>query len=399
MFSLLLPIIYLAFISLGLPDSLLGSAWPVMYRELDISVSYAGLVTTLISVGTIVSSLFSDRLNRKLGAGKVTTYSVFLTALALFGFSRSSSFWQLCLWAIPYGLGAGAVDAALNLYVALHYSSKHMSWLHCSWGIGAAISPYIMSYHLLHGENWQGGYQSVGILQICLTVILFVSLPLWKMQKNSFKRLENKKTPKSVTATKKVISKPLKMTEIFQLKGIKLVLITFFAYCALESTTGLWAATFLVQGRGVNPQLAASFASLFYLGITFGRFLSGFVADHLGNKQLIRFGTITLMVGIILILLPVSNYYFSLVGLLIVGLGGAPIYPAIIHGTPDNFGVENSQSVIGIQMAFAYMGTTLVPPLFGFLGQTISLGIYPIYLLFFASLLLFASERLRRVLK
>ncbi|MDT2757724.1 MFS transporter [Enterococcus asini] len=384
MYSLLLIIIYLAFISLGLPDSLLGSAWPVMQGQLAVPISYAGLVTMIISFGTIVSSLLSDRLTRRFGAGLVTACSVLLTALALFGFSVSFSFWQLCLWAIPYGLGAGAVDASLNLYVALYYPSRHMSWLHCCWGVGAAVSPYIMGHYLTQ-QSWQGGYRAVGVLQLALTVILFISLPLWKMGKD-----------KSQTGTP--LSKQLSFGEVFRLKGIKYVLFTFLAYCALEQTTGLWASTYLVQVRQVNPEIAARFASFFFLGITFGRFLSGFFADYLGDRQLVRLGTGILLVGIICVILPVQTDLLALAGLLIIGFGGAPIYPAIIHATPDNFGAENSQSVIGVQMATAYVGTTFLPPLFGVVVEYLSITLYPLYLLFFGVLILLASERLKKVI-
>ncbi|WP_368251777.1 sugar MFS transporter [Enterococcus sp. 2201sp1_2201st1_B8_2201SCRN_220225] len=384
MYSLLLIIIYLAFISLGLPDSLLGSAWPVMQGQLAVPLSYAGLVTMIISFGTIVSSLLSDRLTRRFGAGLVTACSVLLTALALFGFSVSFSFWQLCLWAIPYGLGAGAVDASLNLYVALHYPSRHMSWLHCCWGVGAAVSPYIMGHYLTQ-QSWQGGYRAVGVLQLALTVILFISLPLWKMGKD-----------KSQAGTP--LSKQLSFGEVFRLKGIKYVLLTFLAYCALEQTTGLWASTYLVQVRQVDPEIAARFASFFFLGITFGRFLSGFFADYLGDRQLVRLGTGILLVGIICVILPVQTDLLALAGLLIIGFGGAPIYPAIIHATPDNFGAENSQSVIGVQMAAAYVGTTFLPPLFGVVVEYLSITLYPLYLLFFGVLILLASERLKKVI-
>lgn len=388
MYSLLLMIIYLAFISLGLPDSLLGSAWPVMQGQLAVPVSYAGLVTMIISVGTIVSSLLSDRLTRRFGAGLVTGFSVLLTAVALFGFSFSTAFWQLCLWGIPYGLGAGAVDASLNLYVALHYPSRHMSWLHCSWGVGAAISPYIMGHYLTQ-QNWQGGYRTVGFLQLGLTAVLFLSLPLWGMQQT---RRQSQQTEPLPT------SKHLRFQEIFRLRGIPYVLVTFLAYCALESTTGLWASTYLVQARQVDPEIAARFASFFFLGITFGRFLSGFFADRLGDRQLIRFGTGILLGGILCVLLPVKTDGLALAGLLIIGFGCAPIYPAIIHATPDHFGAEHSQSVIGVQMAAAYVGTTFLPPLFGVLVEYVSISLYPVYLLFFGLLIWVTSERLRKVL-
>lgn len=385
MYAFLLAIIYIAFISLGLPDSLLGSAWPVMYGELGVPISYAGVVTMIIAGGTIVSSLLSDKLTRKLGTGLVTAASVLLTAAALFGFSVSHSFPLLCLWAIPYGLGAGAVDAALNNYVALHYASRHMSWLHCFWGVGAAVSPYIMSYCLTGGFGWNSGYRAVSIVQVVLTAGLFLSLPLWK------------RTGKEQTQGESA-AKSLGLRQALRLRGVPLVLVMFFAYCALEQTTGLWASSYLVQFRGIDAETAARFASLFYLGITFGRFLCGFVADRLGDKRLIRIGIYTMIAGVLLIALPISNNTFALAGLLTVGLGCAPVYPSVIHATPSNFGKEHSQAIIGIQMASAYVGTTLMPPVFGWIAAHIHIGLYPAVLLFLAVLMLWMSERLNQTI-
>lgn len=386
MYSFLLIIIYIAFISLGLPDSLLGSAWPVMYKQLNVPLSYAGIVTMIIAGGTIISSLMSDKLTRKLGAGLVTAISVMMTAVALFGFSISNSFFLLCLWAIPYGLGAGAVDAALNNYVALHYASRHMSWLHCFWGVGAAVSPYIMGYCLTGGFGWQSGYRSVAFLQIALTVILFISLPLWKRKNATENNMEMS------TAT-------LSLSQALKIKGVKFVLVTFFGYCALESTAGLWASSYLVNFRGVDSETAAKFASLFFLGITFGRFLCGFIADKIGDKQLIRLGIIIIISGVALVGMPTGNSITALAGLIIIGLGCAPVYPSIIHSTPSNFGQENSQAIIGIQMASAYVGSTFMPPLFGWIADNINIGLYPIYLIFFAILMLIMSEMLNKVIK
>lgn len=384
MFSLLIVIIYIAFISLGLPDSLVGSGWPVMHQELGVPVSYAGIITMVISAGTIVSSLMSDKLTRKLGAGLVTAISVLMTAVALFGFSVSGAFWMLILWSIPYGLGAGAVDAALNNYVALHYASRHMSWLHCFWGVGAATSPYIMSYCLTGGFGWHSGYRAVSMIQIVLTVILFISLPLWK------KRSEE-------NAAGEVQAKTIGLKGAVQIKGVWQILLTFFAYCALEQTAGIWASSYLVQHRGVDAVTAASFASLFYLGITFGRFLCGFVADKLGDRRMIRLGIITAIVGAVMILIPIGVDIVALMGLIIVGLGCAPIYPSVIHSTPDNFGKENSQAIIGIQMASAYVGTTFMPPLFGWVASVAGIALYPVFLLVFGMIMLVMSEKLNRI--
>jgi fucose permease len=386
MYSILLMIIYMAFISLGLPDSLLGSAWPTMYEQFEVSLSYAGIVTMIISCGTVVSSLMSDRLTKRLGAGLVTAISVFMTAVALLGFSVSSSFIMLCFWAIPYGLGAGAVDAALNNYVALHYASRHMSWLHCFWGVGAAISPYIMGYSLTRGFGWNNGYRTVFYIQIVLTAILFISLPLWK-------RREDKATTSARQA------RILRLSEILKIPGVKLVLITFFSYCALESTAGLWASSYLVEARGIDAEMAARFASLFYLGITIGRFLSGFITDKLGDRSLIRLGLIIILIGITMVAIPIPGDIIALIGIVIIGLGCAPVYPCVIHATPSNFGESNSQAIIGVQMASAYVGTTLMPPVFGFLADYISIGFYPFYLLMFAVLMIALSEKLNATIK
>lgn len=388
--ALLLSIIYVAFISLGLPDSLIGSAWPVMQGELGVPVSFMGIVTMIIAGGTIVSSLFSDWLTRKLGTGLVTAISVLMTAVALFGFSTSHEFFLLCLWAIPYGLGAGAVDAALNNYVALHFASRHMSWLHCFWGVGAAASPYIMSYCLTGGLGWNSGYRIVGIVQVVLTAFLFLSLPLWKRQKALAGQEEEEHQEQG---------KAKSLPQVLRIPGVPTVLVTFFSYCALEGVTGLWAASFLVGNRGVDSNTAAQFASFFFLGITFGRFLCGFVAEKLGDKRLIRLGISLMALGAMLIALPLPTNGVALCGLIVVGFGGAPVYPAIIHATPANFGKENSQAVIGVQMASAYVGSTFMPPLFGLLATQISMGLYPFALLFFCVLMMVFSERLNRRMK
>ena len=401
MYSLLLAVIYLAFISLGLPDALLGSGWPTMYTQLQVPFSYAGIISMIISAGTIVSSFFSDRLTRKFGAGLVTAVSVLLTAGALFGFSVSDSFYLLCIMAIPYGLVAGAVDAALNNYVALHYSSRHMSWLHCFWGVGAAASPYIMGFCLGKGLGWSRGYFSVSMIQIVITAILFISLPLWKSRADE---KEGGIEPKGAEAeqiqtdqTKAVPSKALSFRGILRIKGAPYILITFFAYSAMESTTGLWASSYLVQYLLMEPEKAAKFASFFYLGITVGRFLCGFVADKMGDKALIRLGSGIAGAGILLVLIPFPVTTPALLGLVIIGFGCAPVYPAIIHSTPFYFGKENSQALIGIQMAFAYVGSTFMPPLFGTLAARIGIWLYPVFLLVFEVLMVLTSEKLNRI--
>ncbi len=384
MFQLLLIIIYLSFISLGLPDSLLGSAWPTMYPQLEVPVSYAGIISMIIAVGTVVSSLQSDRLTRRFGTGKVTAFSVATTAVALFGFSVSSRFWQLCLWAIPYGLGAGSVDASLNNYVALHYKSKHMSWLHCMWGVGASAGPYIMGFVMTRGGSWNGGYRSIALIQIVLTAILFCSLPLWKGR------------PQVTDEAGQEEEKPLSIKEVLKIRGVKEVLICFFCYCALEQTTGLWASSYLTLHKGVPAETAAGFASMFFLGITIGRALSGFLTIKLSDVQMIRLGQGLIGCGIVIILLPLSAAV-SLAGFVVIGLGCAPVYPCIIHSTPAHFGADRSQAIIGIQMACAYVGTCLMPPLFGLLANHLGIALLPGYLIVILALMVTMHERLVRV--
>ena len=382
MIQLLLPIIYLAFISLGLPDSLLGSAWPSMYPLLGVPVSYAGILSMIISFGTIVSSLNSDRLTRALGAGRVTAISVGMTAAALFGFSISTQFWMLCLWAVPYGLGAGSVDAALNNYVALHYESRHMSWLHCMWGIGTMVSPMVMGRVLAGGGPWTAGYRYIALFQIALTAVLFLSLPLW--QKRTGETAEGGTAPQA-----------LSLGQVFRLPGAKEVMLCFFCYCALETTAGLWASSYLTLTRGVAADTAASFASLFYIGITAGRAACGFLTLKLSDTQMIRLGQGVLAVGVAALLVP-GPQLLALAGLVLVGVGCAPIYPSIIHATPDHFGADRSQAVIGIQMASAYVGNLVMPPLFGLLANNITPALFPFYLLALLVLMVFMHEQLVR---
>lgn len=385
MVHLLLAIIYISFISLGLPDSLLGSAWPTMYGEFGVPVSFAGIISMIIAFGTILSSLASDRLTLKLGTGKVTAISVAMTAVALFGFSISDSFWMLCLWAIPYGLGAGSVDASLNNYVALHYSSRHMSWLHCMWGVGASVGPYIMGIALTGGQSWNMGYRYISIIQIVLTAILLFSLPLWK---NRGETVEVDGEPSAQT-------EPMTLRQVVAIPGAKEVMITFFCYCALEQTAGLWASSYLVLHKGVSTETAATFASMFYIGITVGRFFSGFLTMKLNDAQMIRLGQKIVLLGIIAMLLPL-NEVVSLVGLILIGLGCAPIYPCIIHSTPTIFGADKSQALIGVQMACAYIGTCIMPPIFGLLANHISVALLPIYLVIILILMIVMYEKLLR---
>lgn len=384
MFALLLAVIYLAFISLGLPDSLLGSAWSVLYQALDVPFSYAGIITMIISASTIVSSLFSERVTRKCGTKYVTLVSVLLTAAALFGFSTANAFWMLCVWAIPYGLGAGAIDAALNNYVALHYTSRHMSWLHCFWGVGTIISPNVMSYSLMH-SGWQSGYRTVSLIQFGIALIIACSLPLWKINRD-------RQTDRQSDAP----ARALGLINTLRIKGVPYLLTGFMAYCAAESTVSLWASSYLVQARNVPKDQAAAFASFFFIGITAGRFLSGLISNRVGDRWLIRIGVGIAAVGLVCVAVPFPTSLPALIGFIVIGLGFAPIYPAIIHSTPSNFGAENSQAVIGIQMACAYVGSTLMPPLFGLIADHISIRLLPLFLTFFVVLIVLMTERTYR---
>lgn len=382
MYLLLLSMIYLAFISLGLPDSLLGAGWPVMQQFFHVPISYVGIVSMIISGGTICSSLMSERITKKFHTKTVTVISVFMTAIALLGFSAATHFWMLCIWAIPYGLGAGAIDAALNNYVALHYSSKHMSWLHCFWGVGTIISPYAMSYSLTYA-TWNQGYQIVACIQIAIAFILLISLPLWKI---NYK--------KDAEANDKHI---IGIRGVMKIKGVPYLLTGFFAYCAAEATIILWASSYLVDVKCISKEIAAAFASLFFIGITAGRFISGFISDKFGDLKMIRLGTALAFLGIICILSPVKA--ISLAGFVVIGLGCAPIYPSIIHQTPYSFGTENSQAIIGIQMASAYVGSTFMPPLFGLIANHISMNIMPFYLALFFALMIFMIEKTNKAVK
>lgn len=384
MVSFLLAIIYLAFISLGLPDAVLGSAWPVMHRELGVAVSGQGVIAMIISGGTILSSMMSGTLLRRFGTGRVTAASVGMTAAALLGFSGADAFWMLCLWAVPYGLGAGSVDTALNNFVALHYRAHHMNWLHCFWGIGAALGPYIMGYCLGIGRSWNQGYRAIASIQIVLTAGLLFSLPLWK--KVETQRVDAEKQEK------------ISVKRLLGLSGAKQILVAFFCYCSLEATTGLWGSSYFVMDRGIAPETAAKWASIFYLGITLGRFVCGFLSMRIPGKNMVRMGQILIIAGIFLILFPGGNVLLG-AGYILIGLGCAPIYPALLHETPENFGKDVSQGIMGMEMACAYVGSTLMPPFFGLIAQYISIAWYPVYLLAIAFLMVVMTEYISRTLK
>ena len=380
MVGFLLPVIYLSFISLGLPDMLLGSAWPVMHVSLHATVESAGNISMVISFCTIVSSLLADRLIHRFGTGRVTTFSVALTATALFGFSFSTSYLQLIFLAIPYGLGAGAVDSALNNYVALHYKARHMSWLHCMWGIGATLGPYIMGICLLQGDHWQAGYRTVGYLQVFLTILLVLSTPLWKKEKD-----------KKETEKRQVLS----LSQALALPGARAIFLSFLCYCSIEAATGLWISSYFHLVRGVAEADAAQFTSMAFLGVTLGRGISGFISEKLGDVAMIRLGEGLILGGILVVLLPLP-VKLTLFGFLFVGLGCAPIYPSIIHSTPLRFGAHNSQSLVGMEMAFAYVGSTFAPKIFGLISDGTGMQIFPFYLLFFLVVMVVMTERCNR---
>jgi len=378
---LLLIIIYFAFISLGLPDSMLGSAWPSMYITLKVPLHYAGFVSMIIYCGSIISSIFSEKIIRRFSTGTVTMISVFLTAAALFGFSVSGSFVFLCLCAIPLGLGAGTVDAALNNYVALHYKSRHMSWLHCFWGIGASSGPIIISYCLSQRHSWNLAYRTVSIIQFCLVLLLIISLPLWKKKMSR----ESERPEKSET---------IKYSKLLKIAGVKEVLSAFFCYCAIEFTTGLWGASFLVMERGIPPETAAKWVSLYYIGITFGRFISGFITMKLTNRRMIRLGQVIIGCGIIIMILPFANTLLP--GFFMIGLGCAPIFPSLIHETPVNFGREYSQAIMGLQVGSAYIGSTIMPPVFGWIASFLSFRMFPVFIGFVLIIMIILIEALNR---
>ncbi len=384
MASLLLALIYISFVSLGLPDALLGAAWPIMQVELSVPVSYAGILSLIIAIGTVITSLEADRLIKWLGTGKIMVISVAMTALAIYGFSASTAYWQLCLWAIPYGLGAGCVDASLNNYVAIHYASRHMSWLHCMWGLGASIGPYIMGAALTGGLSWNMGYGIIALLQVILTAVLFFSIPLWK------KSSENPQED-----TRKA---PLALRDIVAIPGAKEVMLAFFCYCGLEQTAILWGSSYLVVHDGMQEELAASLASLYLIGLTLGRGLNGFLTYKISDENLIRLGQGIIAAGIGIMLLPLGAFA-SFIGLMLTGLGSAPVYPCIIHSTPAHFGEENSQALIGVQMASAYVGICVLPPVFGIIARYITASLLPWYMAVILMVMVLMCEKLNRICK
>lgn len=386
MATLFLLVIYAAFISLGLPDSLLGASWPIIRLEFGMALDSAGIITMIISGSTIVSSLFCEKLIRRFGTGLVTAVSVFLTAVSLLGISFSHSFVWMILLAVPLGLGAGAVDAGLNNYVALHYKAYHMSWLHCFWGVGAFCGPLIIAGYL-QKDNWRGGYFTISLIQLAVCALLFLSLPLWKKA--------NGATPPAAQNQPEREPQAPPAANVFKVPGVLFVLFTFSLYCAIEYTIGLWGSSYLVEARGFAAPSAARAVALYYGGITIGRFLNGFLTIKFTSKQLIRTGIVVIVAGALLLALPLSSY-FSMGALLLMGLGCAPVFPSLIHETPYNFGAQNSQKIMGLQMAFAYCGSTFIPPVIGLVANNINVALIPYFPLLFSLCILFFTEALNR---
>lgn len=382
----LLVLIYIAFISLGIPDSLLGSAWPAMHIDFNVPLSYAGLLSIIVSTGTVISGLFSAKLIARLGTARVTAISVLMTAVALIGISLNHSFIVMALLCIPLGLGAGAVDAALNNYVAVHYEAKHMNWLHCFWGIGATAGPALIGTILRLTGQWRSGYSVIAIMQCVLSAILFLSLPLWRRAASNSDAIPEEK----------IVA--LKLREVIRIPLAIPVLLSFAAYCGAESTMNLWGASYLTSARGITKDVAASWVSTFFLGITAGRFISGFLSQKLRSNQMIKLGLVTSGIGVLLILAPLPAWFLP-IGFFTVGLGFAPIYPAMLHQTPRIFGGKASQSVMGIQMAFAYVGSTLIPPLFGAISQALGMWLIPVCVLILVVIMLLGTEYTNRKVK
>jgi len=383
MATLLLIIIYLAFISLGLPDSLLGTAWPAIMTDMSLLVSYAGILSVIISGGTIISSVLSERIIRRFGTGTVTAVSVTLTAIALLGCSLSRDFWMLCILAVPLGLGAGSVDASLNNFVALHYKARHMSWLHCFWGVGATAGPMIMSFFLAGEGGWKSGYRTIGIIQVCLIIVLFISLPLWRKVGEGAGQQE-------------LSGEPVGMLSILGKPGAKPALLTFFSYCAVEAAAGLWGGSYLVLNKGITAGTAAKWVSMYYFGITLGRFAAGFITMKMDNRTLVRLGQGIIAAGLICIILPLGKNSLLPAGFLLMGIGCAPVFPCLLHETPKRFGKDLSQALMGIQMASAYVGATAMPPLLGLMAQHFSFTIYPYYLLAVTAMMIVFNELTNR---
>jgi len=380
----LLILIYLSFISLGLGDSQLGAAWPSMYGLLNVPLHYGGLITMISAGGTVVSAIFCGKIIKRFGTVKVILLGFLLTASALLGFSFSNYYIMLCLFAVPLGLGGGAIDVSLNNYVALHYKARHMSWLHCFWGVGASIGPIIMSAFLIHRNSWNESYRAIGIVHFCIIVLLILSLSLWKksetVKSGSHSEPSSPNNPNDNPEKNNLLkSDSANFKKVLSITGVKEALLIFFFYCSVETITAFWGASYLVTVKGIAKEAAAAAISLYFIGITSGRFISGFVSIKLNNRQMVRIGQLIIGCGIITLVLPFGNSVL-LPGLFLIGLGCAPIFPSLLHETPKNFGKEYSHIIIGLQMGCAYIGTSVMPPFFGWLTKITSFNIFPIFI-------------------
>lgn len=386
MATALLIIIYIAFIGLGIPDSLFGTAWPAIYSEFELPISFGSFVTIIISCGTVLSSVISSKIISRLGTNKVSAHSTLLTALALLGFSFAPNLWVMCFWAIILGIGAGAIDVALNNYVAIHYSATHMSFLHCFYGVGVSVSPYILSLVIAGNFGWRGGYRIAFAIQLIITLLLFLSLPLWRKAHGG----ENESEENT--------HKDLSFGSVLKIPGVKMMCSLFIASCAIECTCGGWGSTFLVEYKHLPAEKAAQIIMIYYIGMTLGRFLSGVLAAKLHSWKIIKLGQIVLGLALLLLILPVGVYLCAL-GMFLIGLGNGPLFPNFNYLTPENFGSDISQSVIGIQMASAYIGIMVAPAVCGLLGQVFGMVIFPFYLIVFYAIMIPVTIRIKTVLK
>ena len=372
MYFLVLILIYIAFISLGLPDSVLGAAWPSMHISFGVSEGTAGIITMLMYSGTMISSMASDWIIRKLGTGYVLVLSVALTAIAMYGFSIAGNFTTLCMIALPYGLGGGCVDASLNNYVSTHYKARHMNFLHCFWGIGTIISPLVMGAFIESGGAWTQGYRAIAIFQIILAGVLLISLPLWKRESNV--RMENRS--------------PLTFGNLMKMPGVKASLIAFFTYCALETTIGLWTSTYLTETKGTELVMATKCGMLFYIGISSGRFISGMISERLGDRKLINIGIALTIMSLGAMLIPETEGIMLYSLIILAGIGCGPVYPSMLHQSPEICGTDASQMLIGFQLAMASAGSITIPSLFGIIVNSISISVMPCFSLFLILILL-----------
>ena len=386
MATALLIIIYIAFIGLGIPDSLFGTAWPAIYSEFELPISFGSFVTIIISCGTVLSSVISSKIISRLGTNKVSAYSTLLTALALLGFSFAPNLWVMCFWAIILGIGAGAIDVALNNYVAIHYSATHMSFLHCFYGVGVSVSPYILSLVIAGNFGWRGGYRIAFAIQLIITLLLFLSLPLWRKAHGG----ENESEENT--------HKDLSFGSVLKIPGVKMMCSLFIASCAIECTCGGWGSTFLVEYKHLPAEKAAQIIMIYYIGMTLGRFLSGVLAAKLHSWKIIKLGQIVLGLALLLLILP-GGVYLCALGMFLIGLGNGPLFPNFNYLTPENFGSDISQSIIGIQMASAYIGIMIAPTVCGLLGQVFGMVIFPFYLIVFYAIMISVTIRIKTVLK